>query len=42
MVLIKYNTLKWICENKDIDISNIMSFGDNFNDAKMIEYSGYG
>ncbi|WP_363322970.1 HAD hydrolase family protein [uncultured Brachyspira sp.] len=20
----------------------MMSFGDNFNDAKMIEYSGYG
>ncbi|ASJ20851.1 Cof-type HAD-IIB family hydrolase [Brachyspira hampsonii] len=38
----KGNALKWICENKKIDIKDTIAFGDNFNDIEMIEYSGIG
>ena len=38
----KGNALKWICENKKIDIKDTIAFGDNFNDIEMIEYAGIG
>lgn len=38
----KGNALKWICENKGIDISNTIAFGDYFNDIEMLEYAGIG
>lgn len=38
----KGNALKWICDNKAIDIKNTIAFGDNFNDIEMIEYAGVG
>ncbi|CRF31979.1 hydrolase [Brachyspira suanatina] len=38
----KGNALKWICNNKGIDIKDIISFGDNFNDVEMVEYAGVG
>ena len=38
----KGNALKWICDNKGIDIKNTIAFGDNFNDIEMIEYAGVG
>ena len=38
----KGNALKWICENKGIDISNTIAFGDYLNDIEMVEYAGIG
>ena len=38
----KGNALKWICDNKGIDIKEVIAFGDNFNDIEMIEYAGVG
>ena len=38
----KGDALKWICNNKGIDIKEVIAFGDNFNDIEMIEYAGIG
>ena len=38
----KGNALKWVCDNKGIDIKDTIAFGDNFNDIEMIEYAGVG
>ena len=38
----KGDALKWICDNKGIDIKDVIAFGDNFNDIEMIEYAGVG
>lgn len=38
----KGNALKRLCKIKKIDIKETITFGDNFNDIEMIEYSGIG
>ncbi|MEI0531636.1 Cof-type HAD-IIB family hydrolase [Brachyspira pilosicoli] len=38
----KANALKWLCSKKGIDRKNVIAFGDNYNDAEMIEFAGIG
>ena len=38
----KGNALKWLCEKLDIDISELIAFGDGGNDIDMIKTAGCG
>jgi len=38
----KGQAIKMLCEHLNIDRSEIMAFGDNYNDIEMLEYAGLG
>lgn len=38
----KGSALKWLCDKKGIKRDEIIAFGDNYNDIKMIEFAGIG
>jgi Cof subfamily protein (haloacid dehalogenase superfamily) len=38
----KGQAIKMLCEHLNIDKSEIMAFGDNYNDIEMLEYAGLG
>ena len=37
----KGKALKWLCERLDVDLENVMAFGDSGNDATMLKAAGY-
>ena len=38
----KGNGVKWLCQNYNIDISEVICIGDNYNDISMIKEAGLG
>ena len=37
----KGRALKWLCERLNVDLDNVMAFGDSGNDATMLKAAGY-